>query len=108
MSSRLRVGVVGVGYLGKFHAKIYSSLPDVELVGVVDANRETADKIAAEYKTTAFARPEDLLGKVDAVSVVVPTIYHLEVARPFLENGVHASSRPRASAVSPSAPPTWT
>ncbi len=89
MSSKLRVGVVGVGYLGKFHARIYSSLPDVELVGVVDAQAETAHKIAAEYHTTAFARPEDLLGKVDAVSVVVPTIYHLDVARPFLENGVH-------------------
>lgn len=89
MSSKLRVGVVGVGYLGKFHARIYSTLPDVELVGVVDANAETAQKIAADYKTTAFAKPEDLIGKVDAVSVVVPTIYHLEVARPFLENGVH-------------------
>ena len=89
MSSKLRVGVVGVGYLGKFHARIYSTLPDVELVGVVDANTDTAHKIAAEYRTTAFARPEDLLGQVDAVSVVVPTIYHLEVARPFLENGVH-------------------
>lgn len=89
MSSKLRVGVVGVGYLGKFHARIYSTLPDVELVGVVDSNPETAQKIAADYKTVAFARPEDLLGKVDAVSVVVPTIYHLDVARPFLESGVH-------------------
>lgn len=89
MGSKLRVGVIGVGYLGKFHARIYSTLPDVELVGVVDANAETAQKIAAEYKTTAFAKPEDLIGRVDAVSVVVPTIYHLDVARPFLENGVH-------------------
>jgi len=89
MGSKLRVGVVGVGYLGKFHTKIYSTLPEVELVGVVDANRDTADKIAAEYSTTAFAKPEDLIGKVDAVSVVVPTVYHLDVARPFLENGVH-------------------
>jgi len=89
MSSRLRVGVVGVGYLGKFHARIYSGLSGVELVGVVDANADTARKIAAEYGTQAFARPEELLGKVDAVSVVVPTIHHLAVARPFLESGVH-------------------
>jgi predicted dehydrogenase len=89
MSSKLRVGVVGVGYLGKFHARIYSTLAGVELVGVVDADADTARKIAADYQTTAFARPEDLLGKVDAVSVVVPTIHHLEVARPFLGNGVH-------------------
>ena len=89
MTAKLRVGVVGVGYLGKFHARIYAAMPDVELVGVVDANPATAAAIAAEYKTRAFDQASDLLGKVDAVSVVVPTIYHLEVARPFLEGGVH-------------------
>ncbi len=89
MSAKLRVGVVGVGYLGKFHARIYAGLPDVELVGVVDANPDTAARVAAEYRATAFGRPEDLLGKVDAVSIVVPTVHHLAVARPFLENGVH-------------------
>ena len=89
MTAKLRVGVVGVGYLGKFHARIYAGLPDVELVGVVDANPDTAARVAAEYRSRAFERPEDLLGKVDAVSIVVPTVYHLEVARPFLENGVH-------------------
>jgi predicted dehydrogenase len=89
MSSKLRVGVVGVGYLGKFHARIYASLPDVELVGVVDADPATAARIATEYQCVAYARPEELLGKVDAVSVVVPTIFHLAVARPFLESGVH-------------------
>ncbi|HJX58312.1 MAG TPA: Gfo/Idh/MocA family oxidoreductase, partial [Thiobacillus sp.] len=89
MSSKLRVGVVGVGYLGKFHARIYASLADVELVGVVDADPATAARVATEYQCAAYARPEELLGKVDAVSVVVPTIYHLAVARPFLEGGVH-------------------
>ena len=89
MTAKLRVGVVGVGYLGKFHARIYAAMPDVELVGVVDANPATAAAIAAEYKTRAFGQASDLLGKVDAVSVVVPTIYHLQVARPFLEGGVH-------------------
>jgi len=58
-------------------------------VGVVDANHETAAKIAAEYQCREFREPEDLLGKVDAVSIVVPTVHHLAVARPFLENGVH-------------------
>ncbi len=89
MSSKLRVGVVGVGYLGKFHARIYADLPEVELVGVVDSNPATAEKIAADYRCQAYARPEDLIGKVDAVSVVVPTVNHLEVARPFLASGVH-------------------
>jgi len=89
MGDMLRVGVVGVGYLGKFHARIYSSLPGVELVGVVDANSETAGKVANEYKTRVFERPEDLIGKVDAVSVVVPTVHHLPVAQPFLAAGIH-------------------
>jgi predicted dehydrogenase len=89
MSLKLRVGVVGVGYLGKFHARIYAGLPDVELVGVVDASPDTAARIAAEYHCAAYSRPEELIGKVDAVSVVVPTIHHLVVARPLLENGVH-------------------
>ena len=86
---RLRVGVVGVGYLGRFHALIYSRLPDVELVGVADARPEIAQQVAAEAGCAAFAKGDDLLGHVDAVSVVVPTTAHLAVARPFLERGVH-------------------
>ena len=89
MSSKLRVGVVGVGYLGKFHAKIYAAMPEVELVGVVDTNLATAQAVAAEYGGLALSRTEELLGKVDAVSVVVPTVHHVTVARPFLERGVH-------------------
>ncbi len=89
MSSKLRVGVVGVGYLGKIHAKIYAAMPEVELVGVVDTNPVTARAVAAEYGGLALSRADELLGKVDAVSVVVPTVHHLTVARPFLERGVH-------------------
>lgn len=89
MTDTIRAGVVGVGYLGKFHAKIYSEMDAVELVGVVDADMDTASEIATQYKTTAFADYRDLLGKVDVVSIVVPTTLHLDVARPFLEQGVH-------------------
>jgi len=89
MTDRLRVAVVGVGYLGRFHAKIYSELDSVELVGVVDTDLERARSIAVEWGTQVVAEPGDLLGKVDAVSIVVPTRQHLEVARPFLEAGVH-------------------
>jgi predicted dehydrogenase len=89
MSSKLRVGVLGVGYLGRFHALIYSRMADVELVGVVDTNTERAADVAAEVGCTAWNRAEDLLGRVDAVSVVVPTSLHLAVARPFLQRGVH-------------------
>ena len=86
---RLRVGVVGVGYLGRFHALIYSRLPGVELVGVADTRAEIAQQVATEAGCAAYADGRDLLGHVDAVSVVVPTTAHLAVARPFLEHGVH-------------------
>jgi predicted dehydrogenase len=86
---RLRVGVIGVGYLGRFHALIYSRLPGVELVGVADTRAEIAQQVAAEAGCTAFTDGTELLGHVDAVSVVVPTTAHLAVARPFLEHGVH-------------------
>ncbi len=89
MSDKLRVGVVGVGYLGRFHALIYSRMESVELVGVVDTNPEAAAKVAAECGCQVFAQGRDLVGRVDAVSIVVPTTAHLEEARPLLEAGVH-------------------
>ncbi len=89
MSDRINVGVVGVGYLGRFHALIHSRHPDVNLVGVVDSNPEQAAKVAGEAGCRVFERPEELLDQVDAVSIVVPTSLHLEVARPFLERGIH-------------------
>lgn len=89
MSNPLRVGVVGVGYLGKFHARIYNRMPDVELVGVADTDKATVDAIAEECGCEGYTDPTALADKVDAVSIVVPTIYHLDVARPYLEQGVH-------------------
>lgn len=89
-SDRLRIGVVGTGYLGKFHAKIYNELPDVDLVGIVDINEMVARAVAEECgNCTIYTDSRDLLDKVDAVSIVVPTELHLEVARPFLEKGIH-------------------
>ena len=100
MSNKLRVGVVGVGYLGRFHALIYSRMDNVELVGVVDTNPETAARVAGECACSAFERSGDLLGKVDAVSIVVPTTAHLDEARPFLQAGVHMLlEKPIASTV---------
>lgn len=85
----LRVAVIGVGYLGRFHALIYSRLPGVELVAVVDTDLDRAVAVAAEAGTRACPSAETLLGQVDAVSIVVPTSAHLAVARPFLAQGVH-------------------
>jgi predicted dehydrogenase len=89
VSDRLNVGVVGVGYLGRFHALIHSRHPRVNLVGVVDTNPEQAHKVAEEAGCVAFESLDALLPQVDAVSIVVPTSLHLDVARPFLEAGKH-------------------
>ncbi len=100
MSKKIRVGVVGVGYLGRFHALIYSRMDQVELVGVVDVDPETANRVAAECGCPAYTRSQDLIGRVDAVSIVVPTTAHLDEARPFLEAGVHMLlEKPIASTV---------
>ncbi|HEX9080028.1 MAG TPA: Gfo/Idh/MocA family oxidoreductase [Desulfuromonadaceae bacterium] len=87
--SALRAAVIGVGYLGNFHAQKYASLPDVELVGVVDSDPNRAAQIASALGTTPYGDHRDLIGKVDAVSVVVPTQFHHAVARDFLSAGVH-------------------
>ncbi|MEE8430074.1 MAG: Gfo/Idh/MocA family oxidoreductase [Candidatus Desulfatibia sp.] len=85
---RLRVGVVGVGYLGRFHAEKYASMAEVDLVGVADTNMPQAASIAGNYRTTAYSTYQDLFGKVDAVSIVVPTPSHFTVAMDFLKNDV--------------------
>ena len=85
---RLRVGVVGVGYLGRFHAEKYASMDAVDLVGVADTNMSQAASIAGTYRTTAYSTYQDLFGKVDAVSIVVPTPSHFAVAMDFLKNDV--------------------
>lgn len=87
-SERLRVGVVGVGYLGRFHALIYSRMAAVELVGVVDTDLERAHAVATEAGCACYAQLTDLIGLVDAVSVVVPTTAHLQVAAPLLTHGI--------------------
>lgn len=89
MTDKMRVGVVGVGYLGKIHARIYGRMPDVELVGVVDTDVSAAEAAAKECNCAAFTDSAVLLDKVDAVSIVVPTVHHLAVARSFLERGIH-------------------
>lgn len=86
---RVRVGVVGVGYLGRFHARIYKEMPDVDLVGVADIDPRAARTVAESHACKAYTDSTELIGKVDAVSIVVPTASHLQVARPFLERGVH-------------------
>lgn len=84
----LRVAVVGVGHLGKEHARILAGLPEVELVGVADVNHEQAQAIARRHNTHAYPDYWPLLNNVDAASIVVPTTYHLAVGREFLKRGI--------------------
>jgi predicted dehydrogenase len=84
----LRVGVIGVGHLGRHHARILSSLPGARLVGVVDKIGGRAAEIATVNRTEASTDYRDLLGEVDAVTIAVPTELHREIALPFLEAGV--------------------
>lgn len=88
-SSRLRTAVVGAGNLGRHHARIYHSLPQADLVAVVDTDRERAAEVAGRHDARALTEPRELLGLVDAVSVAVPTSVHEQVARPLLEAGIH-------------------
>jgi predicted dehydrogenase len=89
MSQRVKVGVAGVGHMGKEHARIYSELQEVDLVGVHDSNPDTARKIAAKCKTRAFGSLEEMVDAVDAASIVTPTSTHLAIAEPFLKRGKH-------------------
>jgi predicted dehydrogenase len=84
----MRIAVIGVGHLGKHHARILASLPDVELAAVVDTNRPRAQEVAAAHGTQALFDAAALVGQVDAVTVAVPTEQHLAVALPFLRAGV--------------------
>lgn len=84
----VRVGVVGVGYVGHHHARIYSELPGVELVGVVDIDEARLRELGPRHRTYLCRDYRELLGMVDAVSVAVPTLLHYPIAKEFLEFGV--------------------
>src|ERR1700676_1224172 len=85
----IRTAVVGVGYLGRFHAQKYASLPNSHLVGVADPSAKARSAVAAELNVAAYADYRELLGHVDAVSIVTPTPLHFDVAKDFLEAGAN-------------------
>ena len=84
----VRTGVVGVGYLGKYHAEKYLELDGSELAGVVDTSQEAAQAISNRLNVPAFNNYKELFDKVDAVSIVVPTELHHKIAKDFLLNGI--------------------
>lgn len=91
MSKKLRGAVVGVGYLGTFHAQKYKNNPNVVLVGVCDHSPAQADKVAAELGVSAIHKAEDLVGQVDLVSIAANTLNHFELAKLYLSNGIHVN-----------------
>ena len=99
-----RVAVIGVGHLGKQHARIYAELG--HLAGVVDILESRANEVAAQYKTTAYTDYRELFGKVDAVSLAVPATDHARIGIDVLEHGIDvlvekpvASTREQAEAL---------
>lgn len=103
MNKKLRGAVVGVGYLGQFHAQKYANCPDVELIGVCDAFPEQADKIAANMEVQSFHKPQELIGKVDVVTIAASTLSHFELAELFLKNGIHVNVEKPITATVPQA-----
>ena len=85
----MRTAVIGVGYLGRFHAQKYATLANSRLVGIADPSVSARTAVSAELGVTAHADYRDLLGRVDAVSIVTPTPQHFSVAKAFLEAGAH-------------------
>jgi predicted dehydrogenase len=84
----MRAAVIGVGHVGKHHARVYAELPNVELVGVVDIVKSRADETAALSKTASFTDYRELFAKVDAASLAVPTIDHAWIGADLLEHGI--------------------
>jgi predicted dehydrogenase len=85
----MRTAVIGVGYLGRFHAQKYALLHNSRLVGIADPSAAVRNAVAAELGVPAHADYRELLGKVDAVSIVTPTPLHFSVAKEFLDAGAH-------------------
>jgi predicted dehydrogenase len=85
---KIRVGVVGVGYFGQFHAEKYAKMEEVELVGVVDVNTSRAREIAKRYRTQPFDHHVDLFNKVQAASIAVPTPFHYPITKDCFLQGI--------------------
>lgn len=86
---KLKIGVIGVGHMGQYHVNVLSSMLSHSLIGIYDLNLDHAEQLATKYETRAFASLEQLLGRVDAVTIAVPTNLHYDIARKALEYDCH-------------------
>ena len=87
-NEQIPVAVIGCGRMGKLHARVYSQMPQVKLVGVYDANFDAADAAASQYGTVAYKTIEELVHQVKAVTIATPTTFHYASAESFIRNGV--------------------
>jgi predicted dehydrogenase len=102
--AKIKAGVIGVGYLGRFHAQKYAALDNADLIGVVDVDPEKAQRVAQECQTRAFTDYRQLLPLVEAVSVAVPTTQHYAVVQDCLRHGVDVlAEKPLATTVAEAA-----
>lgn len=85
---KLRTAVIGAGRMGQIHAKVYHQLPQSRLVAVVDVDKKKAKQIAKKYKCGYYKDCAEILDEVDAVTISAPTMYHKELAVPFIERGI--------------------
>ena len=86
--AKIKAAVIGVGYVGKEHARIYHQMPGVELIGVCDMDEKRARALASSLSTQPFVNHKDLLDKIDAASIATPTKSHFQVASDFLRAGI--------------------
>ena len=99
--SKVRVAVIGIGYLGEFHAQKYQANKNAELVAIVDTNRSRRDTISKKLGVKSYSAYKSIINEVDAVSIVVPTNLHYKVASFFISNNKHVLiEKPFASSVS--------
>jgi len=85
---KIKIGVVGVGYFGQFHAEKYAKIEETELVGVVDIDPSRAREVAKRYRTQPFEHHTDLFDKVQAVSIAAPTPFHYPITKDFFLHGI--------------------
>ena len=87
--NKIKLGVIGVGHLGRLHVQNYKSIPEVEIGGVYDIDFKRAQQVANEFQTKAFDNVKLLLEQIEAASIVVSTTHHFEIAQQCLEQGIH-------------------
>jgi predicted dehydrogenase len=107
MTDRLPIGVVGVGALGRHHARHLSTIEDADLVGIYDIDSTTAKTVAEEVGTIACTSLDDLLNRVKAVSIAVPTVEHLSVGMEALSRGIPVLMEKPLAATRPVSSSRW-